>query len=123
MTEPNAPQFVRVNTLIATAILVVIVCLFVVVQMQVKDEFAKGILTLVLGRFLGYVDNIYNFEFGTTRSSAVKDKTITALTATAATTATTAQAVQQATTVAAATGGPTPPVIVEVPTQPKDTAQ
>lgn len=44
------------------------------------DEYAKGIVTLVLGRFLGYLDNIYNFEFGTTRSSKVKDSTIENLT-------------------------------------------
>lgn len=40
------------------------------------DEFVKGIFTLVLGRFLGYLDNIYNFEFGTTRGSRAKDDTI-----------------------------------------------
>lgn len=40
------------------------------------NEFLKGIVTLVLGRFLGYLDNIYNFEFGTTRSSQNKDSTI-----------------------------------------------
>ena len=94
--EQPPPQYIRVNVLIAIAILVVILCLFVVVQITVKDEFAKGILTLVLGRFLGYVDNIYNYEFGTTRSSAKKDDTITNLTASAATTASTAQAAQTA---------------------------
>lgn len=40
------------------------------------NEYAKGIFTLVLGRFLGYLDNIYNFEFGTTRGSRDKDVTI-----------------------------------------------
>lgn len=40
------------------------------------NEYVKGIFTLVLGRFLGYLDNIYNFEFGTTRSSRQKDTTI-----------------------------------------------
>ena len=40
------------------------------------NEFLKGIVTLVLGRFLGYLDNIYNFEFGTTRGSQNKDSTI-----------------------------------------------
>ncbi len=110
MTDvPSPPQYMRVNVLIATAILVVLACLFVVVQLLVKDEFAKGILTLVLGRFLGYVDNIYNFEFGTTRSSSKKDDTITALTTTAATVATTAQAVQVASDVVAATAAPASP--------------
>lgn len=40
------------------------------------SEYVKGIFTLVLGRFLGYLDSIYNFEFGSTRSSKVKDATI-----------------------------------------------
>lgn len=40
------------------------------------NEYVKGIFTLVLGRFLGYLDNIYNFEFGTTRVNRAKDSTI-----------------------------------------------
>lgn len=40
------------------------------------NEYMKGIFTLVLGRFLGYLDNIYNFEFGSTRASKTKDVTI-----------------------------------------------
>lgn len=40
------------------------------------SEYVKGVSTLVLGRFLGYLDNIYNFEFGTTRTSRDKDETI-----------------------------------------------
>lgn len=43
------------------------------------DEYAKGIITLVLGRLLGYLDGIYNFEFGSTRTSRTKDKTIASL--------------------------------------------
>jgi hypothetical protein len=88
-------QYVRVNVLIGTAITVVIVCLFAVVHYTISNEFAKGVVTLVLGRFLGYVDNIYSFEFGTTRSSARKDATINSLTASAASVATTAQAQQK----------------------------
>lgn len=44
------------------------------------NEYMKGIVTLVLGRFLGYLDNIYNFEFGSTRASKAKDATIENLT-------------------------------------------
>lgn len=43
------------------------------------NEFMKGVVTLVLGRFLGYLDNIYSFEFGTTRGSQNKDTTINQL--------------------------------------------
>jgi len=89
-------QYIRVNILIAAAFVIVLLCIWVTVVTQVKDEYAKGIITLVLGRFLGYVDNIYAYDFGTTRSSAKKDDTIVALTQTASTTATTAQAVQVA---------------------------
>ena len=38
------------------------------------NEFLKGTVTLILGRFLGYIDQIYSFEFGTTRSSGEKNK-------------------------------------------------
>ena len=55
---------------------VVVIC--VLVYLTWKDgeitEYVKGIITLVLGRFLGYLDNIYNFEFGTTRGSALKSE-------------------------------------------------
>lgn len=40
------------------------------------NEYVKGIVTFLLGRFAGYLDNIYNFEFGTTRSSQDKNLTI-----------------------------------------------
>lgn len=43
-------------------------------------EFLKGIFTLVMGRLLGYVDQIFAFEFGTTRTSRTKDNTIEQLT-------------------------------------------
>lgn len=45
------------------------------------NEFMKGIITLVLGRFLGYLDSIYNFEFGRNRSGELKDNTINQLSA------------------------------------------
>lgn len=103
-------HYVRVNFLIAAAFVIVIVCLAVTVWITISDEFAKGIVTLVLGRYLGYVDNIYNFEFGTTRSSTKKDESIAELTKTAATVATTAQATQVASDIiaAAATASPGP---------------
>lgn len=67
----------KINTLFGLASCIVVACLAVVVIMTDINEFAKGIITLVLGRFLGYMDNIYNFELGTqTRSSITKDKTI-----------------------------------------------
>lgn len=57
---------------------VVVVCglVWIVWQDTNLNEYVKGIFTLVLGRFLGYLDNIYNFEFGSTRGSKNKDATI-----------------------------------------------
>jgi len=57
------------------AVLLVAALVYVVLQSSL-DEYGKGIITLVLGRFLGYLDNIYNFEFGATRANRAKDSTI-----------------------------------------------
>lgn len=43
------------------------------------NEYAKGIITLILGRALGWVEQIFSFEFGTTRASKAKDDTINKL--------------------------------------------
>jgi len=40
------------------------------------NDFVKGAAMLILGRFLGYLDQIYNFEFGTTRTSRTQQETI-----------------------------------------------
>ena len=65
----------RADSMYILAVLLIAALVYVVLKSEL-DEYAKGIITLVLGRFLGYLDNIYNFEFGTTRSSKVKDSTI-----------------------------------------------
>jgi len=69
----------RLNLLAAAAYLVILAILIMVVWITITDEFAKGVLTLVLGRFMGYVDNVYAFEFGTTRGSKEKDAAISNL--------------------------------------------
>jgi hypothetical protein len=69
----------RADSMYILAVVLIAALVYVVLQSNL-DEYAKGIVTLVLGRFLGYLDNIYNFEFGTTRSSKVKDTTIENLT-------------------------------------------
>lgn len=71
----------RVNALAGAAFTTVILCLVMTVFYVVEDEFAKGILTLVLGRFLGYIDSVYNFEFGTTRGAKAQQDTINNLAA------------------------------------------
>jgi len=68
----------RADSMYILAVLIIGALVYAVLRSNL-DEYAKGIVTLVLGRFLGYLDNIYNFEFGTTRSSKVKDDTIKSL--------------------------------------------
>lgn len=69
----------RADSMYVLAVLLIAALVWVVLKSQI-DEYGKGIITLVLGRFLGYLDNIYNFEFGTTRASKTKDDTIKSLT-------------------------------------------
>lgn len=69
----------RANILAALAILLVALCLVDAVWDSQLNEYAKGIVTLVLGRALGWVEQIFSFEFGTTRASKTKDDTINKL--------------------------------------------
>jgi hypothetical protein len=65
----------RADSMYVLAVILIAALVYVVLRSDL-DEYAKGIVTLVLGRFLGYLDNIYNFEFGTTRVNRTKDATI-----------------------------------------------
>lgn len=69
----------RADIMFVLAIAVICGLVYIIWADQTINEFMKGIVTLVLGRFLGYLDNIYNFEFGTTRGSRDKDATIGAM--------------------------------------------
>lgn len=70
----------RADIMVALAALAVAGMVYLVWSSPDLNEYVKGIVTLVLGRFLGYLDNIYSFEFGTTRGSKDKDDTIKQLT-------------------------------------------
>ena len=70
----------RADVMVALAAMAVAGMVYLVWSSPTLDEYVKGIVTLVLGRFLGYLDNIYSFEFGTTRGSKDKDDTIKQLT-------------------------------------------
>ena len=71
----------RINVLLAVAYMTVIMCLFVTVYHSEEiSQYAQGIITLILGKFLAYTDQVYSFEFGTTRNSKTKDESIAALT-------------------------------------------
>ncbi len=76
----------RTSLMLMVATSVVLLCLAVVVWSSGLNEYAQGIVTLVIGRFLGYIDAGYAFEFGTTRGSKEKDTVIADLTSAAAVT-------------------------------------
>lgn len=66
----------RANIMFILAFAIVAWLFYIVWSDPEINEFAKGVVTLILGRFLGYLDAIYNFEFGSTRNSKDKDATI-----------------------------------------------
>lgn len=69
----------RANAMAFAACALVLICLGIVVWSTEIDEYAKGTITLVCGRALGWVEQIFSFEFGTTRASKAKDDTISRL--------------------------------------------
>lgn len=70
----------RADVLAGLAVCVVLAITYMVWKDPNIPEFMKGIVTLLMGRFLGYLDQIYQFEFGSTRSNKTKDETINRLT-------------------------------------------
>lgn len=70
----------RADVMFLLAVLMIAGLVWIVWKDPSINEYVKGIFTLVLGRFLGYLDNIYNFEYGSTRGSKDKDDTIKQLT-------------------------------------------
>lgn len=69
----------RANVLAAAALMLVLLCLMVVIWSTDADDFAKATISLILGRALGWVEQLFSFEFGTTRASKTKDDTISKL--------------------------------------------
>lgn len=61
---------VRADLMAGLAVLMICAMVWLVWKDPTLPDDIKGIVTLVLGRFLGYLDNIYNYEFGATRISA-----------------------------------------------------
>jgi hypothetical protein len=70
----------RADVLAGLAVIAVVVLTVAIWRDPTINEYVKGTFTLVLGRFLGYIDQIYSFEFGSTRSNKTKDQTINQLT-------------------------------------------
>ena len=69
----------RANVLAGAALALVILCLLIVIWNSDANEFAKATISLILGRALGWVEQLFSFEFGTTRSNKTKDDTINRL--------------------------------------------
>lgn len=69
----------RANWIAALAFILVALCLAVVVGQSNLDDAAKAIINLILGRALGWVEQVFSYEFGTTRQSKTKDETISKL--------------------------------------------
>lgn len=70
----------RAHSMYVMAWLIVVIIFVMIWSSPDLPEFVKGTSTLVLGRFLGYLDQIYQFEFGSTRSNKDKDHAIMNLT-------------------------------------------
>lgn len=70
----------RANMLAGGAVTLVIGCLLITVWATGMDDFAKATITLICGRSLGWVEQVFSFEFGTNRASKTKDDTINKLT-------------------------------------------
>lgn len=78
LTKAGNPNY-RANVMASLAALTVLLCLMVVVWVSEMDDFAKATLTLITGRALGWVEQVFNFEYGTNRTSQKKDDTINKL--------------------------------------------
>jgi len=78
-------EFIHKNKMIpvlySTAFVMIILCLCVTIWAVEANDYAQGIVTLILGRQLGYTDQVYAYFLSTTKSSTTKDATIATLTA------------------------------------------
>lgn len=70
----------RANMLAGGACALVVFCLAIMVWRSGLDNDAKAVITLILGRALGWIEQVFSFEFGTNRTSRSKDNTIDRLT-------------------------------------------
>lgn len=67
----------RGDFLVGVSVVVVFSILGIVVLVPSLSEYAKGVLTAILGVFSGQVTNVFNFEFGTTRKEDDRNSQIT----------------------------------------------
>lgn len=72
------PNYVAISMYILV-VLGLIGLMYIVLESSAINDFAKGVITFGLGRLWGYLDTIFQFEYGSTRSSRTKDDTINKL--------------------------------------------
>lgn len=70
----------RANVLAGAALSLVLICLAVVIWNSGAGDFEKATISLILGRALGWVEQLFSFEYGSTRNGKTKDETINNLT-------------------------------------------
>lgn len=70
----------RGDYIVLLTVLGIVALIVCAVGISDLSEFAKGIINISIGVFLGNWQQINNFEFGTSRASKVKDQTISDLT-------------------------------------------
>lgn len=70
----------RADIMIGIAWVLVLAVTFAVWRDGNLSEFTKATISLILGRALGYIDQAFQFEFGSTRSNKSKDASIEKLT-------------------------------------------
>jgi hypothetical protein len=107
----------RTDAMFVAAYCMVAGLAYVVIFVTTISQYAQGVITLVLGNFIGYLTAMYQFETGTTRASAAKDLTIKSM-AEAAPIAT-AAAVAATVAAEAAKTAPSPPIPLVSSTPPE----
>lgn len=75
-SAPNGPGVWRPNVMVAAAWGVAFLVLWLIWRNNNLDEFTKATMSLILGRALGWIDQAFQFDFGSTRTSKAKDAAI-----------------------------------------------
>ena len=69
----------HINWFMVGAYALIATCLYITIQSEL-DDYAKGVVTMVIGHSTSWIGKIFEFEYGATRSGRAKDETINNLT-------------------------------------------
>jgi uncharacterized protein YacL len=75
--ESAPPKRNRRGDMLTGASFIVVIVIMGIVVFSPLDEYAKGVITTILGVFLNVITNVVSFEFGTTRKTEEKQTQIT----------------------------------------------